>query len=432
MTQIRRWRHQEQPTSIIEERLSCSFYRMSVWLFFRLFLLAIIAAVAFLATNFEAFRFMNQFHLFRKVRNYAAFFFMFIGRLAAGVFAAITGQEQKPRIEQIHHATVLVIEILTLCLLVSTFSTLYDNAVNQFARKNLREVMRRIQVIAGVLDGGGRPTIADARKRCEELRGFASCASCGSIHDAVSHLRLLHYPQPQFPSAEAATRAAADEKYADDLKFSHQQASALIPTLKKLDTEIQAAILSLNRLPNRFSTFSRHPGKQVHADAVIEADGVARQLNQVSLQLNLFLTALAVLKEESLERRQAAATESETSVRAAAHSAAEYEELVRRPTNMAQPSSRRHIRAYVVTVCLLVSAAYILWKHSQATTLVRISYSPSTEIALLENYFQTSEFANSFQALVLQILGSQSSFHPSHFLLESVSAASETRTDSSS
>jgi hypothetical protein len=360
---------------------------MSAWLLIRLLLLALMAAIFFFAANFEAFVYMNQFPLFRKARNCTAFFFMFLGRLAAGFFAAITGQEQKPRIEQIHQATVLVIEVFTCILVVTTLSSLYAIAVARIARRKLRDVERMFETI--------NTELIHARDQCANLRGYASCAAHNSVQEAVAHLRQGEYRPPHV--SHPGMIVAAETAYENELNNVEDDATAIGQTLIMLNAEMQSAISSMNQLQHRFSIVTT------------TGNELADTLTTTSKQLDQFRSALAVLRQESMERRQANAAEAEAAKRNAAPIAAEFDILQ-------NPPHRRNIQANVVIICLVVSTAYIAWRHSQASATPRkvTSTSPSTEIALLENYFQTSEFGNSFWNLCLQIVGERSPRrHPS-------------------
>jgi hypothetical protein len=125
-------------------------------------------------------------------------------------------------------------------------------------------------------------------------------------------------------------------------------------------------------------------------------------LHNFSILLNIYRGALAELNRRSLVRRQRAQDELDAALRAVEEFERQAAQQMKTTERKTVP--RKNILANVVIICLLVSSAYIAWKHSQTSTTKRKSSSPSTQMALLENYFG-SEFSSSFTILGLQIVG---------------------------
>ncbi len=92
----------------------------------KLLLLAFMAAVFVLASNLDAFLYMNRYFWFRKARNATAFFFISLGHLSASAFATISGSNEKPQTDEIHFATVVILELVSGGLLVSTLAALLN------------------------------------------------------------------------------------------------------------------------------------------------------------------------------------------------------------------------------------------------------------------------------------------------------------------
>jgi hypothetical protein len=386
---------------------------MSAWLCFRLFLLALMAAIILLAANFEAFRYMNQFPLFRTIRNYVIFFLMLLGRMAASAFATVTGQEQKPRIEQIHQATVLVVEIFTATLLVSTLSSIFDVVTSMIARKNLQKLKIEVKDIDR--------SFGDLRLLyCPNLIGLDECERepCKNVYDAVKCLDKFDVFKAPRAAKDEASQLAAEDAYSGNLTLIEEQAKALLELVGDVKKEsslinrIKIAVSSINQLPNRFSVFTRDP--EISEDlkkSVQEAGIIHTRLHVFSILLNIYCGALAEFNRISLVRRRSAQDKLDAAVRAVEYFNLQAEQQMKKTERKIVP--RKNILANVVIICLLVSSGYIAWKHSQTSTTTRKSSSPSTQMALLENYFQTSEFSSSFTILGLQIVGAHPPLPPS-------------------
>ncbi len=345
-------------------------------LFVKIILLSFMAAIFFLASNMQAFFFMNQFELFRKVRNFTAFFFLFVGQLAASLFAWMSGQEKKPSTDQIHQATVLIMEALTFGLLLSTLITLYGlltNYMNDRARKELKDADQRLeQVTLSFVDSlnplPGSPYTTD------------------SIAAA--------FPRPQEPAlpstpTEAAQYEQDQNNYVQNLRQALLEAETQARQCVRVHAVVTEVQVACNRLLKKYSIFSNTRGNSdsdLMQSVSLKAEKTSQRIRTKIEKLDTYITTIKGLLNDSEEQN------------------IRYLQRVKqilRANN--QPLGNPLPKA--VLICVLLTTAFMAYKNFQASPSPRQRTSPETQIALLENYFHTSEFSNYVQIVVLEIVG---------------------------
>jgi hypothetical protein len=353
-------------------------------LFMKIILLSFMATIFFLASNMQAFFFMNQFELFRKVRNFTVFFFLFVGQLAASLFAWMSGQEKKPSTDQIHQATVLIMEALTLGLLLSTFITLYGlvtNYMNDRARKKLKDANHRLAQVALSIDA------------LNPLPGFPVSIAAA-------------FPPPQEPALpsnpiEAAKYVQDQTKYVQDLRQALVEAETQAGQCVHFHAVGNEVQVTCNRLLKKYSIFSTTttststttitPDSQ-NSDSglmrlvISQAETTSQRITTRIENLDTYITSIRGLLNESEEQK------------------IRFQQRLKQITRATnQPHGNPLTKA--VLICLLLTTVFMAYKNSQASPSKSRRTSPETQIALLENYFHTSEFSNYVQIVVLEIVG---------------------------
>ncbi len=408
-------------------------------LFVKLLLLAFMAAIFILASNKDAFAYMNQFPWFRMARNTTTFFFLFLGRLGADAFAAISGQEHKPRIEQIHQATILVVEIFTLILLVSTSVTVYGTVV-QFINDKARKKLRDAGMAVGTISMEFNATRPDAiHPRLNALPGFNAFNVAQGI--TIASLRDLFPPPPgpQLQNVDPSTPIGArqanllinagfmdeyHDRLMEHINLIHSEVqkaeSEKIPTgisnaINAIVSKLEVVQKELVLLEKKYSIFTRNPDsatlisvRQRANVVLVDSQALIAKLQIYVKALNDWAKASGVLLAESqqhaqecrrkLEELQAAEAQAERNKRAADAFQA-----------LKTALSPRNPRGFAVLICVFLLILQIAMKHSATSLPPRASGSQTSQLALFENYMAAPDHFNFAITLALEIAGASRS-----------------------
>lgn len=355
-------------------------------LFVKILLLSFMAAIFFLASNMQAFFFMNQFVLFRNVRNYTAFFFLFVGHLAASLFAWMSGQEKKPSTDQIHQATVFIMEAVTLGLLLSIFITLYRLVIdymNDRARKELEDIKRRLD----------EEVTREFNRTKELLPGFPDRLPAA-------------FPPPQQPvlpehptAADIQDLESRREKYDEEQQKYVQKLNEALKKAEKRANEVSVHFFdavfkrveaTCNWLGKKYSIFSTMPDKQLMESVDRKIRTTSDAVNRHIIEIRTYCSTIQQLINDSDESKQRLD---------------QFFAGLERGRPSAALLTAQNSLPKAVLICVLLTTAFMAYKNSQASPPPRQHASASTQLALLENYFHTSEFSNYVQIVVLEIVG---------------------------
>lgn len=354
-------------------------------LFVKILLLSFMAAIFFLASNMQAFFFMNQFVLFRNVRNYTAFFFLFVGHLAASLFAWMSGQEKKPTTDQIHQATVFIMEAVTLGLLLSIFITLYRLVIdymNDRARKELEDAKRRLD----------EEVTREFNRTKELLPGFA-----GRFH--AEFPPPLQPVLPEHPTAADiqdldSRRERYDEEqknYAQKLEEALQKAEKRANDVRvHFDAVFKRVKATRDWLGKKYSIFSTMPDLRLMESVDSKIETTSNAVDQHIIGIRTYCQTIQQLKRDSNESKQRLDQF--------------FAGLARERPSAALLTAQNSLPKAVL-ICVVLTTLFMAYKNSQASPPPRQHASASTQLALLENYFHTSEFSNYVQIVVLEIVG---------------------------
>jgi hypothetical protein len=371
----------------------------------RLLLLIFMVAVVVLASNLDAFLFMNRYLWFRKVRNVTAFSFIFLGHLGASAIATLSGREDKPRPEEIHTATVVVIEVFTVGLLVSTLSALFSAIADGIGRRKLKHVEEEVEAV-----------IAEVLK----------CVAGLNQLPLESSLSLTHLPEvpvhldPTFEQAQSSEKAAEDRKQKvqqDTAKLQEnlEKAQTGLKALEDLGERLDKAELICGALDVRYSVFSKQRYsrdlQQLRALISKTAFDVANRIVNFTRLCEIYASWI----QKSIKRLQAAQDVLDLAGKAvrkceqrAINASRMLEDARRKDATQQQlPRPSRTPRVKAVLLCLLFASLLIAIKHSDLSspTPKTTSQSQLTQLALLENYLQTSEFSNYILVVFLETVG---------------------------
>ena len=379
----------------------------------KLLLLAFMAAVFVLASNLDAFLYMNRYFWFRKARNATAFFFIFLGHVSASFYATLSGSDEQPRTDEIHFATVVILQLFTVGLLVSTLSALFNDITDYFARKKLKSADNEVRSVVQKLV---------------------------VISDYVSNLppaslTPLRPEAPLPPNATPLEKAQASERAAEDRKQTVQQDTE---RLQKVLEEAEATLYKLNGLGTnptlsytplsarldgvrsacsalqaRYSVLTKQPDSENvrKTRALIDstAVGVATQSDRLSQKCKAYADSIrlsiqrALSAEAELDRAKAAVTACE---QRAAEAAQRLADATRDAQVQQLPPPFRNARVKAVVICLLVASLWIAIEHANPLSHApRTSSKQLTQLALLENYFQKSQFSNYITVVLLETVG---------------------------
>jgi hypothetical protein len=397
-------------------------------LFVKLLLLAFMAAVFILASNKDAFAYMNQFPWFRMVRNTTTFLFLFLGRLGADAFAAISGQEHKPRIDQIHQATILVVELFTLILLVSTSVTVYGTVVqfiNDKARKKLREEEKKVENLSKQMTDS-RPVAI--RTRLNALPGFNVLQS---TLITIASLRAIFPPppRPQLPNVNPSTPIGAQQAnlllnagYMEDYHnrlMAHincihsevKKAETISDEINAIVSGLKEVLTKLDLLERKYSIFTRMPDSATLIGVRQRAKVVLVDSQALIAKLQIYLKALNDLAKESgdlLAESQQHAQECRIrleELQAAEARAARNKLAADAVQALTTALSPRNPRGFAVLICVFLLILQIAMKHSATSLPPRASGSQTSQLALFENYMAAPDHFNFAITLALEIAG---------------------------
>jgi predicted nucleic acid-binding Zn-ribbon protein len=366
----------------------------------KLLLLAFMAAVCVLASNLDAFLYMNRYVWFRKARNAAAFFFIFLGHLSASAFATISGSNEKPRTDEIHFATVVILQLFSVGLLVWTLSALFNDATDHFARKKLKSADNEVQSVVRALV---------------------------AVTDLVSNIPPASLtplgPEAQLPLNPTLEQAQAFETAAEERKNKVQQdteklqnvlkeAETTLDELTKLSERLDRVRSECSSLQARYSVLAKQPDfetlRTTHALIGRTAVDVADQSAQLSNKRKSYAESL----QRSIERSRDARAELDKAAaaikdckRRAEEAKQRLEDAQRDAKIEQQQPTVRNARVKAVVICLLVASLWIAVEHANPLSHAPRTSSKLTQLALLENYFQKSQFSNYIMVVLLETVG---------------------------
>ena len=394
-------------------------------LFVKLLLMACIALIFLCATNMHAFLYLNQFHWFRMGRNFTVVLFLGLGRICADAFAKLMGQG-KPGTQQVHEASVLVVELCACMLLVSTVSSIFRAVDDWRARKKLKMAVDDMN---------------DMQQSLEELRGSVTLhlVDRRPLKAKVDALRRLRDALPAAAGAEAeaetALRAAAAaqtnaDSVLEEIKSHLDQTDTLIGAAQALKHSIQMQKSNAAMLQNRFSLLSKQAAaaavapaaarapKNLH-DVVHNLEDKLKTACEVEQRLKEDQAELSRCRDDALKYARDAATalaqaeEQKRVCKQRAEAAAKaLADVKKQEEDMRKRPAKNRLRRAMLA-CLLLTSLYIAVKRSGTPSpQIRTTSSSTTQLALFENYFEKSDFSHFLLVALAEIVGASPPLPP--------------------
>jgi hypothetical protein len=255
--------------------------------------------------------------------------------------------------------------------------------MNERARKELEDIKRRLD----------EEVTREFNRTKELLPGFPDRLPAA-------------FPPPQQPvlpehptAADIQDLESRREKYDEEQQKYVQKLNEALKKAEKRANEVSVHFFdavfkrveaTCNWLGKKYSIFSTMPDKQLMESVDRKIRTTSDAVNRHIIEIRTYCSTIQQLINDSDESKQRLD---------------QFFAGLERGRPSAALLTAQNSLPKAVLICVLLTTAFMAYKNSQASPPPRQHASASTQLALLENYFHTSEFSNYVQIVVLEIVG---------------------------